>query len=82
MSATDKNTAPPPPANEESDQARLRRLWCALLDRLLAEVAKPEARASTLEVCRAFLRDNRIAANTPRDLRDGLASLRDLPFNH
>jgi hypothetical protein len=69
-----------PRVNVESDRARLRRLWCALLDTLLVEVAKPNARASVLEVCRAFLRDNRVSASTATDLQEGLASLRDLPF--
>lgn len=66
--------------NTDTDQARLRRLFDALLDALLAEVSKPGATASILNVARAFLRDNSISANRPTDLRTGLASLKGLPF--
>jgi hypothetical protein len=69
-------------SNEESDNARLRRLWSALLDTLLVEVSKPGAKASMLAVARSFLRNNNITAQRPADLRTGLAGLQALPFTN
>lgn len=66
---------------EESDHDRLRQLFDALLDRLLIEVANPAAKASVLEVARAFLRQCGVSPNRATDLRAGLASLKDLPFS-
>ncbi|MGD9713777.1 MAG: hypothetical protein AB7V46_17205 [Thermomicrobiales bacterium] len=45
------------------------------------EVSKPTARASMLEVARSFLRDNNITARRTVDLKEGLAGLKELPFN-
>lgn len=70
-----------PADREETDQDRLRRLFDALLDRLLIEVSNPAAKASVLEVARAFLRQCGVTPNRATDLRAGLASLKDMPFN-
>lgn len=76
--STDK---PAPAERGESDQDRLRQLFDALLDRLLIEVANPAAKASVLEVARALLRQCNVSPNRAADLRAGLASLKDMPFN-
>lgn len=70
-----------PDTDHETDRDKLRRLFVAVLDALLREVAKPDVKASMLEVARAFLRQNGTTANNATDLKAGLASLRDLPFN-
>lgn len=67
--------------NSESDQARLRRLFDALLDTLLAEVSRPGAKPALLAVARSFLKDNGVVLNGPAGLRTGLASLKGLPFD-
>lgn len=74
-------TDTPNPDNAETDSARLRQLFDALLDRLLIEVNNPEAKASMLEVIRAFLRQCGVSPSKATDLRSELASLKDLPFN-
>lgn len=67
--------------NSETDQARLRRLFDALLDTLLVEVSKPGARPALLAVARAFLKDNAVGLNRPASLQAGLASLKGLSFD-
>ncbi len=70
---------------EEARTAALWRLFDALLMRLLAGIEGDQpAKASLLNVARAFLLANQITANARPDLRRGLqavADARGLPFN-
>lgn len=65
-------------ALDEDEDNRAKRLW-ELYDKLLAallrECAKPDARASMLNVARQFLRDNHVSLTDLPDLRAGLAAL-------
>ena len=75
--ATDTNA---PEGGFRTDDDKLRELFTALLDSLLREVTAPGAKASMLEVARAFMKDNNVALNRSASLRTGLESLKGLPF--
>lgn len=74
--------------NSVAEEDRTKPLW-NLFDKLLAalliECAKPDARASMLDVARRFLRDNQVSLSTRPNLAAGLTALAKrrgkLPFN-
>ena len=73
------------PLTPEEQQAALKKLWDAMVTRLLAALQgdKP-ARASMLDVARRFLADQGFTAVSRLDLRRGLETmgqLRNLPFD-
>lgn len=72
----------------DAEENRTKLLW-DLFDKLLAalliECAKPDVRASMLDVARRLLRDNQVSLSTQPNLKAGLEALAKrrskLPFN-